>query len=94
MADAIVKLSVRDTVEPFAYPVSLEAFPHYAANIDYPIDLDTIANRIRSGFYRRLKSLHQDIRGIAVAAEQFNEPSSAIVRNSRIVVEALIRFSR
>uniref|UniRef100_A0A7I4XXM5 Bromo domain-containing protein n=1 Tax=Haemonchus contortus TaxID=6289 RepID=A0A7I4XXM5_HAECO len=94
MADAIVKLSVRDTVEPFAYPVSLEAFPHYAANIDYPIDLDTIANRIRSGFYRRLKSLHQDIRCIAVAAEQFNEPSSAIVRNSRIVVEALIRFSR
>ncbi|KHJ96743.1 hypothetical protein OESDEN_03291 [Oesophagostomum dentatum] len=38
--------------------------------------------------------MHQDIRQLAVAAEQFNEPSSAIVRNSRIVVEALIRFSR
>ncbi|WKX91473.1 hypothetical protein Q1695_009928 [Nippostrongylus brasiliensis] len=94
MADAIVKLGVRDTVIPFACPVSLDAFPHYAANIDYPIDLDTIANRIRSGFYRRLKSMHQDIRAIALAAEQFNEPCSAIVRNSRIVVEALIRFSR
>lgn len=94
MSDAIEKLSVRDTVEPFAYPVSLEAFPDYAANIDYPIDLDTIANRLKSGFYRRLKSLHQDIRQIAIAAEQFNEPTSAIVRNSRVVVETLIRFSR
>ncbi|KAJ1363311.1 Bromodomain and WD repeat-containing protein 3 [Parelaphostrongylus tenuis] len=94
MSDAIEKLSVRETVEPFAYPVSLEAFPDYAANIDYPIDLDTIVNRLRSGFYRRLKSLHQDIRHIAIAAEQFNEPTSAIVRNSRVVVETLIRFSR
>ncbi|EYC02604.1 hypothetical protein Y032_0099g3203 [Ancylostoma ceylanicum] len=94
MFDAVSKLSVRETVEPFAYPVSLEAFPHYAANIDYPIDLDTIANRIRNGFYRRLTALHQDVRQLAVAAEQFNEPASAIVRNSRIVVEALIRFSR
>ncbi|KIH60816.1 Bromodomain protein [Ancylostoma duodenale] len=94
MFDAVSKLSVRDTVEPFAYPVSLEAFPHYAANIDYPIDLDTIANRIRNGFYRRLTAFHQDVRQLAVAAEQFNEPASAIVRNSRIVVEALIRFSR
>ncbi|KJH51587.1 Bromodomain protein [Dictyocaulus viviparus] len=94
MSDAIEKLSVRDTVEPFAYPVSLEAFPDYAASIDYPIDLDTIVNRLRSGYYRRLKSLHQDIRHIAIAAEQFNEPTSAIVHNSRIVVESLIRFSR
>ncbi|KAK6730810.1 hypothetical protein RB195_007338 [Necator americanus] len=94
MFDAVTKLSVRDSVAPFAYPVSLETFPHYAANIDYPIDLDTIANRIRNGFYRRLTALHQDIRQIAVAAEQFNEPASGIVRNSRVVVEALIRFSR
>lgn len=40
-----------------------------------------------------MKAVQHDIRHIAVAAEQFNEPSSVIVRNSRRLVEALLRFS-
>uniref|UniRef100_A0A1I7WT84 Bromo domain-containing protein n=1 Tax=Heterorhabditis bacteriophora TaxID=37862 RepID=A0A1I7WT84_HETBA len=93
LLNSIDSLRGLETVAPFATAVNLEEFPNYAMNIDYPIDLEKISERIRCGFYRRLRSLHQDIRCIAVAAEQFNEPDSVIVRNARVLVEALILFS-
>lgn len=44
--------------------------------------------------FRRLRSLEQDIRYIAVNARLFNQPASQIVRNSRVLVETLIRYLR
>ena len=38
--------------EPFNAPVDLTAFPVYAINIEYPIDLSTIKARLENGFYR------------------------------------------
>lgn len=43
---------------------------------------------------RRLASLEQDIRYIAINARLFNQPNSEIVRNSRVLVETLIRYMK
>ncbi|CAI4222186.1 unnamed protein product [Auanema sp. JU1783] len=93
MAEGIDKLSANEIVTPFSTPVNLADFPLYSNIVDYCIDMQTISERLRNKWYRRLISLQHDIRFIALAAEQFNEPDSIIVQNSRILVETLIMFS-
>ncbi|CAD6184954.1 unnamed protein product [Caenorhabditis auriculariae] len=94
LAAAISSLAELETVKEFTTPVDLESFPEYPMIIDYPIDLSTIKERLINRFYRGMLAFHRDVRGLAIAAEQFNQSGSVIVRNARHVVEALIRFSR
>ncbi|VDK43871.1 unnamed protein product [Anisakis simplex] len=91
---ALEQLDGEPDVRPFAAPVNLEEYPEYSWNVDYPIDLQTIEQRVRNKFYRRLRSCEQDIRYIAINASMFNERGSIIVHNSRVLVETLIRYLR
>jgi bromodomain and WD repeat domain-containing protein 1/3 len=75
--DKIMTLSL---AENFNFPVDLEAFPSYAMVIPYPIDLQTIRQRVENHYYRRLNSIQWDIRKIEWNAEHFNEKGSDIVR--------------
>lgn len=97
-----------DELSLFYNPVDLSEFPIYPLCIDYPADLKTITERIQQNYYRfvivnncfkehsfsRLLAIHQDIRYLAIAAEQFNEPTSPLVHNARVLVETLIRYSK
>uniref|UniRef100_A0A6A7G1C5 PH-interacting protein isoform X2 n=3 Tax=Hirondellea gigas TaxID=1518452 RepID=A0A6A7G1C5_9CRUS len=73
--------------EPFLAPVDLSAYPNYAMIVEYPMDLNTIKSRLENGFYRRLNAVQFDVRYIATNAEKFNQRSSNIVRQARIVTE-------
>ncbi|CAG9530357.1 unnamed protein product [Cercopithifilaria johnstoni] len=90
--DAVRSLEDEPHIKPFAAPVNLTEYPDYLWDVDYPIDLSTIVERVKNRFYRRLASLEQDIRYIAINARLFNQPNSEIVRNSRVLVETLIRY--
>uniref|UniRef100_A0A915PM02 Bromo domain-containing protein n=1 Tax=Setaria digitata TaxID=48799 RepID=A0A915PM02_9BILA len=92
LIDAIRSMEDDPHIKPFAAPVNLIEYPDYLWDVDYPIDLSTIVERVRNRFYRRLASLEQDIRYIAINARLFNQPNSEIVRNSRVLVETLIRY--
>lgn len=56
----------------------LQDFPDYYEMIKEPIDLKTIAQRIRMQHYRTLNNLEKDIKLMCKNAKQFNEPGSAI----------------
>uniref|UniRef100_A0A0R3RTJ3 Bromo domain-containing protein n=1 Tax=Elaeophora elaphi TaxID=1147741 RepID=A0A0R3RTJ3_9BILA len=90
--DAVRSMEDDIHIKPFAAPVNLIEYPDYLWDVDYPIDLSTIVERVKNRFYRRLASLEQDIRYIAINARLFNQPNSEIVRNSRVLVETLIRY--
>lgn len=94
LIDAIHLLGTEEDVRPFCHPVNLAEYPDYASKVDYPVDLETIAQRAENKFYRRLLSMEQDIRYIAINANIFNVSGSPIVRNSRVLVETLIRYIR
>lgn len=49
---ALNNLSCVETVVAFAYPVNLSDFPTYALSVDYCVDLQTIAERLKNHFYR------------------------------------------
>lgn len=87
--EKIMELSV---AEHFNYPVDLEAFPTYAMVIPYPIDLNTIKERVANHYYRRVNSIQWDVRKIEQNAEKFNEKSSDIVRKASLLTEVLLEF--
>jgi hypothetical protein len=49
-----------ELVQPFRYPVSLDAYPDYAQSVDYPIDLETIGKRLANRFYRYGDAIGKD----------------------------------
>lgn len=78
--------------EPFLVPVDLNIYPSYAFVVEYPIDLSTIKSRFENHFYRRIAAAQFDVRYLATNAEQFNQSSSHIVKNARILVELCLRI--
>ena len=78
--------------EHFNYPVDLDAFPMYGIYIQYPIDLNTIKERLENRYYRRTNSIIWDIRKIEQNATTFNDPKSSIVKNAIFLTELLIEF--
>jgi bromodomain and WD repeat domain-containing protein 1/3 len=73
----IMELSI---AEPFNFPVDLDEFPLYAKTIEYPIDLNTIRERLANLYYRRITAIQWDVRKIEQNAARFNEPKSNIVK--------------
>ena len=49
---SLSRLSALPSMEPFTRPVDLDFYPDYARYIDYPSDLDTVAQRLHNGYYR------------------------------------------
>jgi hypothetical protein len=78
--------------EYFNYPVDLDAYPHYAIIIGYPIDLNTIKQRLENRYYRRINSIQWDVRIIENNATRFNERKSDIVRQASLLTELLLEF--
>lgn len=78
--------------EPFNLPVDLIAFPQYAMVIGYPIDLNTIKERVANRYYRRLEAIEWDIRKIMEDAHEFNEPESTICKQATLLTQVLIEF--
>ena len=87
--EKIMELSL---AEHFNYPVDLDAFPSYGMYIQYPIDLNTIKERLENRYYRRINSIIWDIRKIDENATFFNDPKSSIVKNAIFLTELLIEF--
>ena len=85
----IMELSI---AELFNYPVDLETFPTYPILIAYPIDLNTIRERIENRYYRRVNSIQWDVRYIESNACEFNEPNTEIVKNAILLTELLLEF--
>ena len=78
--------------EYFNYPVDLDAYPKYAMVIGYPIDLNTIKQRLENRYYRRVNSIQWDVRHIENNARKFNEKKSDIVRQASLLTELLLEF--
>ena len=78
--------------EPFNSPVDLIAFPNYAMVIGYPIDLNTIRERVANRYYRRLDAIEWDIRKIMEDAHEYNEPESNICKQATLLTQVLIEF--
>ncbi|CAF0748059.1 unnamed protein product [Brachionus calyciflorus] len=87
--EIIMELSI---AEAFNMPVDLVAFPNYAMVIGYPIDLNTIKDRVLNRYYRRLESIEWDIRKIEEDAHDFNEPESIICKQSTLLTKLLTEF--
>lgn len=49
---AINELMEHSDAEPFIAPVDYEEYTDYPNRIPYPIDLNTIKERLKHGFYR------------------------------------------
>ncbi len=85
----IMELSI---AEHFNYPVDLDAYPDYAVLIEYPIDLNTIRERLENRYYRRINSIQWDVRKIETNANKYNERNSDIVRKAALLCELLLEF--
>ena len=90
--EGLKKIMDLSIAEFFNYPVDLVEFPTYAMVIPYPIDLNTIKERVENHYYRRLNALQWDVRKIEWNAEHFNEKGSEIVRKASQLVELLLAF--
>ncbi|RWS23747.1 bromodomain and WD repeat-containing protein 3-like protein, partial [Leptotrombidium deliense] len=86
------KIMETSWAEHFNAPVDLNAYPHYVICVPYPIDLNTIRERLESKMYRRLDALKFDVRHIETNAKLFNEPKSDIRLKARIVSDLCTRF--
>uniref|UniRef100_A0A8R1Z390 Bromo domain-containing protein n=1 Tax=Pristionchus pacificus TaxID=54126 RepID=A0A8R1Z390_PRIPA len=87
-------LAPLETNKEFAEPVPIDLFSDYPLAVVYPADLKTICERIDNQYYRRFRALLQDIRYVALAAIAYNEPTAVIVRNAKVLVEAVIRMAK
>ncbi|GMR54123.1 hypothetical protein PMAYCL1PPCAC_24318, partial [Pristionchus mayeri] len=93
LANALTTLTQCDTVKDFASAVPVEFFSDYPSIVAYSTDIGTICERIDNQYYRRLRSLLHDVRHLALAAEAYNERSAPIVRNAKVLVEAVVRIA-
>ncbi|KAG0024360.1 hypothetical protein BGZ82_010460, partial [Podila clonocystis] len=62
----------------FKSSVDFEAYPDYCKLIPYPICLDSIQDRLESGFYRRARAVQFDIELLEGNALKYNDPRSDI----------------
>ncbi|GMR56272.1 hypothetical protein PMAYCL1PPCAC_26467, partial [Pristionchus mayeri] len=90
---ALTALAQCDTVKEFATAVPVEWFSDYPMMVAYSTDIETICERIDNQYYRRLRSLLHDVRHLALAAEAYNGWSAVIVRNAKVLVEAIVRIA-
>jgi hypothetical protein len=91
------KLMELNVAEPFITPISLENYPDYLKFIGYPVDLQTIRDRIVSGYYRRVDAILWDIHKIEWNAQLYrkyidDKASDRIVFKATLLVDVLNAF--
>lgn len=90
--NGLAKIRELSIAEHFNFPVDLDSFPDYAIHIEYPIDLNTIFERLQSLYYRRVNSIQWDVRKIESNASKYNEAKSDIVKKAMLLCEVLLEF--
>ena len=82
----------RDYVVAFAGPVDVSLYRNYPAMIPYPMDLTTLAARLRGGYYRTTDALLADVGRIADNAALYNLDGSPVVLAGRRLRVELTAF--
>ncbi|EYC16997.1 hypothetical protein Y032_0032g2608 [Ancylostoma ceylanicum] len=67
---------------PFRVLQSKEEFPVYYEKIRHPMDLKTIAEKARSGAYKRMSQVEADVRLLCRNAQQFSGKGSEIYKDA------------
>ncbi|KAF8937340.1 Bromodomain and WD repeat-containing protein 3 [Dissophora ornata] len=82
----------------FKFSVDFEAYPDYCKTVAYPICLQSIQERVSSGFYRRSRAVQFDIELLEKNALTYNDPHSGIAmfakHLSRIFKTSLANHSK
>ncbi|KAG0364885.1 Bromodomain and WD repeat-containing protein 3 [Gamsiella multidivaricata] len=82
----------------FKSSVDFEAYPDYCKAVAYPICLESIQERLASGFYRRSRAVQFDIELLEKNALTYNDPHSGIAifakHLSRIFKTSLANYSK
>lgn len=89
---AMNTLSEVDVLKEFDQPVDLSRYRDYYTHIAYPIDLQTINERLQNKYYRTLRHLELDIQLLAKNTCRYNEPNAVISNDSIVLVETLFRY--
>ena len=66
-----------------------ESASNYLEEIEYPIFLNLILNRIESSFYHSIESLKSDIVHLHTNCVRFNDPDSQLVKYALLLVQTL-----
>lgn len=74
----------------FVEPVDTILFSVYYEHVPYPMCLQLILSRLRSGYYRRADALFWDLAMIYKDAHIFNEPTSNVVSEAKELVFSVI----
>ncbi|KAF9977388.1 Bromodomain and WD repeat-containing protein 3 [Actinomortierella ambigua] len=72
-----------DEFQAFTPEVDFAAYPSYCQAVAYPICLESITERLKSGFYRRARAVQFDIELLEQNALTYNDPKSAIAIMAR-----------
>ena len=80
----ISKLKQHESAAPFLTPVDEILYPHYRKIVKYPMDLETIAENLKTGVYGdKLAVLFVDVRQIFKNCYLFNLDTSAIYQHAK-----------
>ncbi|KAE9548571.1 hypothetical protein FO519_008222 [Halicephalobus sp. NKZ332] len=90
--NAMNALAEVDVLKEFDQPVDLSRYRDYYTQIAYPIDLQTINERLQNKYYRTLRHLQLDVQLLAKNTCRYNEPDAVISNDSIVLVETLFRY--
>ncbi|KAF9960849.1 Bromodomain and WD repeat-containing protein 3 [Mortierella alpina] len=78
LQEIVQHLLQMDEFQIFKSSVDFEAYPDYCKTVAYPMCLDSIHERLMSGFYRRTRAVQFDIELLEKNALTYNDPKSGI----------------
>ncbi|TKR92680.1 hypothetical protein L596_007287 [Steinernema carpocapsae] len=72
---------------PFRVLASPQDFPDYYAKIKQPIDMKTIAHKIRDGMYSQWVDIERDVVLLCKNAKKFNDAGSEIYKDAEVLLQ-------
>ncbi|KAK0426173.1 hypothetical protein QR680_009571 [Steinernema hermaphroditum] len=72
---------------PFRVLASREQFPEYYTKIKHPVDMKTIAQRIRDGAYSAWTDIEKDVTLLCANAKKFNDAESVIHKDAEMLLQ-------
>ncbi|ELR15499.1 Bromodomain containing protein [Acanthamoeba castellanii str. Neff] len=94
LAEAVEELMEDGDSVWFRQPVSLKLVAGYTKRVFCPIDLSTMALRLRNLYYRSLHAFEADIRLMVFNAVSFNQPGSDIIASGKRLKQKLLQVLR
>ena len=92
MVASISSLMSRDAHNcgPFAVPVTDAIAPNYSIEVPLPMDLGTVLQRLKAGYYRHAEAVTADLRLIAANCALYNSETSELTKLAYKVVGAAV----